>query len=61
VKPLGNRVQLHDVPTRGSPAIATLTHKLMKDETGKMKMATVNTITTVVVSGSVRAYRPQAK
>jgi hypothetical protein len=26
VKPLGNRVQLHDVPTKGSPAIARLTH-----------------------------------
>jgi hypothetical protein len=61
VKPLGNRVQLHDVPTKGSPAIARLTHKLMKADNGKMKMATVNTVTTIVVSGSVWAYRPQAK
>jgi len=61
VKPLGNRVQLHDVPTKGSPAIARLAHKLMKDDDGKMKMATVNTVTTIVVSGSVWAYRPQAK
>jgi hypothetical protein len=33
----------------------------MKDDVGKMRMATVNTITTVVVSGSVWACRPQAK
>jgi hypothetical protein len=33
----------------------------MKDDAGKMTMATVNTITTVVVSGSVWAYRPRAK
>jgi hypothetical protein len=56
-----SRIQLHDVPTRGSPAIAKLTHKVIKDDAGKMRMATVNTVTTIVVSGSVWAYRPQAK
>jgi hypothetical protein len=61
VKPLGNRVQLHDVPTRGSPAIAKLTHKLMKDETGKMRMATVNTVTTIVVSGVGLGVSPAGK
>jgi len=60
VKPGGNHVQLHEVPTRGTPPITTLTHKLMKDASGKMRMATVSTVKTVVVSGSVWAYRPQA-
>jgi hypothetical protein len=61
VKPLGDRVQRHDVPTRSSPAVTRLIHKVMKQESGKMQMATVNTVTTIVVSGSMWAYRPHAK
>jgi len=61
VKPGGNHVQLHEVPTRSTPPITTLTHRLMKDASGKMRMATVSTVKTEVVSGSVWAYRPQAR
>jgi hypothetical protein len=61
VKPGGNHVQLHDMPTRSAPPITTLTHKLMKDASGKMRTATVTTVKTVVVSGSFWAYRPQAR
>lgn len=61
VKPLGKKVQKHDLPTRDSAPKTVKTRKKYKAPDGTMKLATVSVTTTVTVSGTVKAYRPRAK
>lgn len=59
VKPGGNHVQLHEVATKSTPPIKIVAHKMLKNAAGKVEIATVSTVKTMVVSGSIWAYRPQ--
>lgn len=59
VKPAGPRVQDHVVPTRNVAAFRVVTHEVVKAGTGALVTATVETTTTITVSGSVWAYRPE--
>ena len=59
VKPGGTHVQLHEVPTKSTPPMKSVSQKMMTNAAGKMEMATVSTVKIVVVSGSVWAFRPQ--
>jgi len=60
VKPLGDRVQNHTVSTRNVGSVRTMTHEIVRSDSGKMLTATVETTTTITVSGNVWAYHPLA-
>jgi len=57
VKPGGDHVQLHTLPTRAGTTVTT-EHKVLKTTTGGLATATVVTTVTVSISGKVWAYRP---
>lgn len=61
VRPGGNHVQLHEVPTQGTSPVKNVIQKTMKNAAGKLETATVTTVKTVVVSGTIWAYRPQPR
>lgn len=58
VKPLGQRVQLHEIVVAPGTRTET-THKSVKDQMGKLKPGKVKVTTTYTISGSVVAYRPK--
>jgi len=60
VKPSGNRVQDHVVATQNVAPTRHVTHEVVDSGGGHLTTATVETTTTVTVSGTVWAYHPQA-
>lgn len=61
VKPLGDKVQRHTLPTRTAHLPPTTSHERMKHSSGAMKLAKVVETVTITVSGDIWAYRPTAK
>jgi hypothetical protein len=60
VKPLGPKVQRHTIPIVPSPPVNTTTHRMMKQPSGgSLKPATVLTTVTIMIRGTVWAYRPK--
>ena len=59
VKPSGNLVQDHPVSTQSIAAARKTTHELIDAGGGHLSTATVETTTTVTVSGTVWAYHPE--
>jgi hypothetical protein len=60
VKPLGEKVQLHELPTTSKRSTAT-SYKTTQDLSGKKKPGKVTVTTIVTVTGRVTAYRPKPK
>jgi len=59
VKPSGNRVQDHLVSTNSIATTRKTTHELVDAGGGRLSTATVETTTTITVSGAVWAYHPE--
>jgi hypothetical protein len=60
VQPLGRRIQRHVLFTHGTSQVISVTQKMVKSESGKYAPARVEKTVTVIVSGSIWAYRPKA-
>ena len=61
VTPKGDQVQDHEVPTRNAAPVHKVSHEVRKTDDGRLRTATVETTTSISVSGHVWAYRPQPR
>ena len=61
IDPGGRKVQQHELPLASRDLAPTTEFRRMKHSNGKLQSAKVITTTTIVVRGTIWAYRPQAK
>lgn len=61
VKPLGDKVQRHNISTQSQTLPPQTSHVRTKDPWGRFRPARVVKTVTITVTGTIRAYRPTAR